>query len=326
MIGITKNAGTVINYIKNSKRFEKVVNILTNTIVKWRFVVWNKVLDSMEKVWVKYIEFKWWVRMRLAEYRMMLETIRRKLLERFGWEEALINELPVDYLRKLIEDIKGWVDEEKERFMKMVWERKIRSKIWYANATIENILGNVWIKGEVVKKILNILPDTSKTWFLKRNMTWYSHLHDGAIMKKIAELVRDGNIPAEYLRRDGKLKLQIHHFLSNKNNLEWFTENFEDILERYKLDLDGDWNKWMVLPHAGNHMSNEWWYHKLMLTALKIADERSKWDVRKIKYMMEQINVFVVENAEEVLKWVYKGRVIDYPEAKEIINNDILNF
>jgi hypothetical protein len=45
--------------------------------------------------------------MRLAEYRMMLETIRRKLLERFGWEEALINELPVDYLRKLIEDIKG---------------------------------------------------------------------------------------------------------------------------------------------------------------------------------------------------------------------------
>jgi hypothetical protein len=122
------------------------------------------------------------------------------------------------------------------------------------------------------------------------------------------------------------LKLQIHHFLSNKNNLEWFTADYERILRNYKLDLDGDWNKWMVLPHAGNHMSNEWWYHKLMLTALKIADERSKWDVRKIKYMMEQINVFVVENAEEVLKWVYKGRVIDYPEAKEIINNDILNF
>jgi hypothetical protein len=39
-------------------------------------------------------------------------------------------------------------------------------------------------------------------------------------MKKIAELVRDGNIPAKYLRGDGKLKLQIHHFLSNKNNLE----------------------------------------------------------------------------------------------------------
>jgi hypothetical protein len=39
---------------------------------------------------------------------------------------------------------------------------------------------------------------------------------------------------------------------------------------------------------------------------------------------MEKVNVFVVKNAEEVLNGKYKWVVIDYPEAKDIVN-EILN-
>ena len=63
-----------------------------------------------------------------------------------------------------------------------------------------------------------------------------------------------------------------------------------------------------------------------MITALKIADDMANGDVWKLKTIMGQINKFVVENAEEVLKGTYKWKVLDYEYAQEIIENKILDY
>ena len=60
--------------------------------------------------------------------------------------------------------------------------------------------------------------------------------------------------------------LQMHHFLTNKNKK--YTPLFKNIVEKYGLDLNDQWNK-ELLPHLGRH-PNE--YHQWLLKELQIID------------------------------------------------------
>jgi len=44
--------------------------------------------------------------MEIAEYRAMLQVIRDILLKRYNWQQALIDDMPGHYLKKLTEEIK----------------------------------------------------------------------------------------------------------------------------------------------------------------------------------------------------------------------------
>lgn len=52
---------------------------------------------------------------------------------------------------------------------------------------------------------------------------------------------------------------QIHHFLTNKN--KQFTPQFEEIVKKYDLNLDGAWNK-ELMEHLGRHPNK---YHMYMM-------------------------------------------------------------
>jgi hypothetical protein len=94
-------------------------------------------------------------------------------------------------------------------------------------------------------------------------------LLDGAIMRA----AKDGG---------DNLPLQLHHFLTNKHAT--YTPAFAQILKKYKLDLEGDWNKEM-LPHNGRH-PNE--YHDMVLAAVRRADAQAKGDQAKFLQLIEQ--------------------------------------
>jgi len=60
---------------------------------------------------------------------------------------------------------------------------------------------------------------------------------------------------------------QVHHFLSDKNST--YTSQFENILKKYDLSLDDDWNK-ELLPHQGRHPNA---YHDFVLEQMQAADD-----------------------------------------------------
>ena len=52
-------------------------------------------------------------------------------MRKYWWQEALIDDLPVNYLKKLTDDIKNWISAEKDRFLKMVGERRVENEKKY---------------------------------------------------------------------------------------------------------------------------------------------------------------------------------------------------
>ena len=66
---------------------------------------------------------------------------------------------------------------------------------------------------------------------------------------------------------DSQKPNQVHHFLSDKNST--YTSQFEDILKKYDLSLDDDWNK-ELLPHQGRHPNA---YHDFVLEQMQAADD-----------------------------------------------------
>ena len=55
------------------------------------------------------------------------------------------------------------------------------------------------------------------------------------------------------------LLIQKHHFATDKHR--YYTPEFKKIIERYGLDIDGNWNT-ATLPHRGRH-PNE--YHEYVI-------------------------------------------------------------
>lgn len=74
---------------------------------------------------------------------------------------------------------------------------------------------------------------------------------------------------------------QIHHFATNKH--EYYTAQFEKIVEKYDLDLDGAWNK-EELPHQGRHPNS---YHQFVLEQMQAIDRVAHGDVNIFLEMFE---------------------------------------
>ena len=66
-------------------------------------------------------------------------------------------------------------------------------------------------------------------------------------------------------RGGGKVN-QMHHFATDKNKK--YTQAFQDITDKYGLNLDDDWNK-ALLPHQGRHPNA---YHDFILDEMKNID------------------------------------------------------
>lgn len=90
-------------------------------------------------------------------------------------------------------------------------------------------------------------------------------------------------------------KTEIHHFVSNKNSV--WTPKFDKILKKYKLDIDGDWNK-ELLPHNGRHTENylSWTYDQL-----KKCDQMSNGNSGSFLENFEKLIKSPVRNNPEVM-------------------------
>lgn len=104
---------------------------------------------------------------------------------------------------------------------------------------------------------------------------------------------------AEYAR---SLPIEVHHVASNKAGhdkagLNSWTEAAQEIAEKFKLDLDGDWNK-IELPHRGRHSS---WYHSYVIGTMQaievmVANENLRSQAEEIRRFQELFSEMVVES------------------------------
>ena len=90
---------------------------------------------------------------------------------------------------------------------------------------------------------------------------------------------------------------QVHHYATNKNKN--YTQQFKDIIKKYGLDLDEEWNK-ELLPHLGRH-PNE--YHEFVLEELRNIDNIANGDIDTFNELFESgVKSVVRENPEMLYK------------------------
>jgi len=95
---------------------------------------------------------------------------------------------------------------------------------------------------------------------------------------------------------DCDLPMQRHHFATDKN--QKFTPEFEDILDKYGLDLDDDWNTGM-LPHLGRHPEE---YHDFVLQEMINSDTIAGGDVDTFLAEFKERVVDVVSATPEMVR------------------------
>ena len=95
---------------------------------------------------------------------------------------------------------------------------------------------------------------------------------------------------------------QVHHFATNKSKK--YTKRFEKIANKYKLDLDYDWNK-ELMPHQGRHPYE---YHDYMLEQMKKIDIIANGDRNKFLKLYEQLKKKVMDKPEMLTKDYWKNK------------------
>ena len=95
---------------------------------------------------------------------------------------------------------------------------------------------------------------------------------------------------------------EIHHFLTNKSKK--YTKQFMDIVDKYGLDLDDDWNK-ALMKHRGRHANK---YHDYMLENLKRIDQLSKGNQKKFLKEFKRVKKHIMKNPDMLYKKYWKGR------------------
>ncbi len=105
---------------------------------------------------------------------------------------------------------------------------------------------------------------------------------------------------ARYLK-SGTKSTQKHHFLSNKNSN--YTKKFNDIIDDYNLDLDGDWNK-LDMPHQGRHPNA---YHDYMLDEIKRIDEIADGNVDVFLSEFEKVKSKIANNPDMLYSDYWKN-------------------
>ncbi|MEN4013094.1 MAG: AHH domain-containing protein [Bellilinea sp.] len=66
---------------------------------------------------------------------------------------------------------------------------------------------------------------------------------------------------------------QLHHLITNKG--KYWPEIMRKMTDKYKLDLDDDWNKVALPGHSGSHTN---WYHQWVHKRLQEIDAIAKGD------------------------------------------------
>ena len=89
---------------------------------------------------------------------------------------------------------------------------------------------------------------------------------------------------------------QLHHFATNKNKT--YTPQFEEIANKYGLDLDDAWNK-KYMPHQGRH-PNE--YHEYVLESMKQFDNIAQGDKNVFLKLYEKMKINITDNPDMLYK------------------------
>jgi len=97
--------------------------------------------------------------------------------------------------------------------------------------------------------------------------------------------------------------LETHHFATDKN--QRYTPEMKKIVNKYGLDLKGDWNK-DVLPHRGRHPNA---YHDWVLEQMILIDKMPNMNTQNF---IEQFNIHikqpVINNPNMLYKNYWEGR------------------
>ena len=100
-----------------------------------------------------------------------------------------------------------------------------------------------------------------------------------------------------------KKPLQNHHFATNKNKT--YTPQMKEITDKYGLDLDGSWNKRLLL-HQGRHPNV---YHEWVLKKMKIIDAKANLSQKVfVDFFQSDIIEPVVKNPQRLYKQWYKQK------------------
>ena len=99
--------------------------------------------------------------------------------------------------------------------------------------------------------------------------------------QKAQEALSESTAKLNALRKKCK-PIQQHHFATNKSK-KW-TGDFEKIVEKYGLNLNGDWNI-DKLPHQGRHTDS---YHGWVLKQIQQADSQANGDKGKFLKLFDK--------------------------------------
>ncbi len=95
---------------------------------------------------------------------------------------------------------------------------------------------------------------------------------------------------------------QVHHFATNKNLK--YTPQFNKIISKYGLDLNGDWNK-QLMKHRGKH---PYIYHDYILYRMRTCDMTANGDVEIFKREFEKVKKKIMDNPLMLRKAFWKGK------------------
>lgn len=84
--------------------------------------------------------------------------------------------------------------------------------------------------------------------------------------------------------------LQSHYIATNKSS-EW-TSGFEEIANKYGLDLSGNWNI-ISIEHGRRH---PWEYHSFVDDVMNYVDNIANGDTEVFKDMWKKFGEFLKEN------------------------------
>lgn len=93
---------------------------------------------------------------------------------------------------------------------------------------------------------------------------------------------------------------QNHHFLTNKSRT--YTKVFKDIIKKYDLDLNGEWNI-EKMAHQGRHPNA---YHEFMLRKVKAIAGEAK-NTEEFLKMFEEVKQTIIKNPEMLYKNYWKN-------------------
>ena len=93
---------------------------------------------------------------------------------------------------------------------------------------------------------------------------------------------------------------QVHHYATNKNKV--YTPQFEEITQKYGLDLDEEWNK-DLLPHQGRHPNA---YHEYVLESMKQFDYIAQGNKKTFIKLYENLKENVKANPDMLYKEYWK--------------------